>query len=445
MVVLRAARAAAVHDTRIDRASLDRLRREAPRFPEPWPEGAREVLADVLLAGPPAIRVFETLDQRGLLVNLIPEWEAVRSRPQRNAYHRFTVDRHLVEAAAGAAALAERVRRPDLLVIGALLHDIGKGYPGDHTAVGEGLVETIATRMGFPPDDVATLVALVRHHLLLPDVATRRDLADEATITRVSDAVGSLETLELLAALTEADSIATGPAAWGDWKAGLVAELVGKTRHLLGGGETDELEVEPFPSPAHRDLMATGGTHVDGVDQTLTVVAPDRPGLFSRVAGVLALNGLDVLEASAASEDGMALSEFLVESSFGPTIAWERVGDDVSRALDGRMALQARLEERAQTYGRPPAVPPDPPTVAIDNDATPAATVIEVHAEDAIGVLYRITSALADLDLDIRSAKVNTLGNRVVDAFYVRSAAGEKVTDEAHLAEIRRAVLHALD
>ncbi|MCB9373739.1 MAG: [protein-PII] uridylyltransferase, partial [Microthrixaceae bacterium] len=443
-LVLRAAAAAAGHGVRLERASLDRLAAEAPLFPDPWPEGARDLLASLLLTGPAAIRVLEALDHKGLLSRMLPEWEPVRSRPQRNAYHRFTVDRHLLEAAAGAARLADRVARPDLLVIGALLHDIGKGYPGDHTIVGQDLVATIATRMGFPPGDVDTLVLLVRHHLLLPDIATRRDLNDDATIERVADEVGSLEALELLAALTEADSIATGPAAWGDWKAGLVARLVARTAHRLGGGDGDAGRATPFPSPEQRVAMAEGQPviRVDG-DDTIWVVAPDRPGLFSRVAGVLALNGLGVLEAAAASDQGVALSQFTVTSSFGPSIDWDGVVADLERCLAGRLALAARLADRARTYARPGA-PSRVPDVRFDNDTTRRATVIEVHAADGVGVLNRITRALADLDLDIRTAKVQTLGDEVVDAFYVLDHDGAKITEADHQDEIRRAVLHGL-
>src|SRR5690606_7454513 len=133
-----------------------------------------------------------------------PEWEPCRSRPQRNAYHRYTVDRHLCEAAANAAVLAARVERPDLLVVGALLHDIGKGYPPrDHTEVGGELVERIAPRLGFDGPDCEVLADLVRYHLLLPAVATRRDLGDDATISHVAAAVRTEARLRLLHALTE--------------------------------------------------------------------------------------------------------------------------------------------------------------------------------------------------------------------------------------------------
>ena len=149
----------------------------------------------MLGAGSATIPVWEALDQAGLVVQLIPEWERVRSKPQRNPIHRFTVDRHLVEAAVRAAALTRRVDRPDLLLVGALLHDLGKGWPGDHTESGMVVVADLAPRMGFDARDTETLVTLVRHHLLLPDTATRRDLDDPATVALVAAAVGSSELL----------------------------------------------------------------------------------------------------------------------------------------------------------------------------------------------------------------------------------------------------------
>jgi [protein-PII] uridylyltransferase len=144
-------RGAAASDARIERRSLELLAAAGLPDPFPWDAEARQLFADLFFAGPGAIEVIETLDQVGLWVQLLPEWEPVRCKPQRNAYHRFTVDRHLCEAAVGAAALADRVGRPDLLVIGALLHDIGKGYPGDHTEVGVDILAAIGERMGYAP------------------------------------------------------------------------------------------------------------------------------------------------------------------------------------------------------------------------------------------------------------------------------------------------------
>lgn len=445
-LVLRAAAAAARAAARIDRPSLDRLAAEAPALDERWPDAGRTALIDLLATGRAAIPVLEALDQRGLLQRILPEWAPNRSRPQRNALHRFTVDRHLCEAAANAAALTTSVARPDLLLVAAWLHDLGKGYPGDHTEAGVGLMGTVATRMGFPRPDADVLVSLVRHHLLLPDVATRRDLDDDSVIDAVAERVGSLATLELLAALTEADALATGPTAWGPWKAELVGQLVDRVACVLRGSAEGgpRSSSSSFPGTEVRQLLARRRSTVTGDGAILLVVAPDRPGLFSRVAGALSLRGLTVLAADAMSEDGMAAAQFRVAEGDG--VEWPTVTAEVGRALDGRLALEARLAERARSgrHRTPALTLAAAPHVRLDNAASASATIVEVRAPDAVGVLYRITRALADLDLDIRMAKVSTLGAEVFDVFYVRTASGVKVTERAHQREVERAILHAL-
>jgi [protein-PII] uridylyltransferase len=447
--LLDAARSAAARDLPVARPTLDRFAASDVQFPTPWPIALRERFVELLRVGPGAIPVIETLDHWGLWERALPEWVACRSRPQRNAYHRFTVDRHLCVAAATAAGLAGRVDRPDLLVVGALLHDIGKGHPPrDHTDVGIEIVGAMAPRLGFDDADTEVLVELVRHHLLLPDVATRRDLSDESTIRHVAEAVRSESRLRLLHALTEADSIATGPSAWGEWKAALVRELVDRTARHLAGEERIDVD-RTFPTPAEQRLLAEGRRAVRVEGHTVTVVDADRPGFFARVAGALALNGLDVLSANASSDDrGMALNQFTVQNHFGDPIAWEKVQADIEAALRGRLAVRARLAERARVYGRRrprgPAWAPFDRKVLIDVEASEQATVVEVRAPDALGLLYRVTSALAELDVDIRSARIQTLGDHVVDAFYLRDAAGEKISDPAHLREVERALLHAL-
>jgi [protein-PII] uridylyltransferase len=444
-VALRAAAVAAAHATQLDRRALARLAAETPAPASPWSDATRAALIDLLASGPPAIMLLEALDQQGVWERYVPEWPSVRSKPQRNAYHRFTVDRHLWEAAVGAGALVGRVTRPDLLVLAGLFHDIGKGEPGDHTHNGVRMLADIGPRMGLDRHDTEVLIALCRHHLLLADVATRRDIDDPATIDGVAGVLGSREVLGLLAALTEADSLATGTAAWSDWKAGLVRALVTRVDHVLGGGVAREVADE-FPSDDQRALLAAGAQTIRTAGDRLTVVTPDRHGLFSRVAGVLSLHGLGVLDAAVASEGGWAIEVFRVESSFGPTFTWEKVVADLHLALAGRLAIRARLADRVRTYGDRRARQPadSEPEVHFDLDASGDATIVEVHATDGLGVLYRITSALADLDLDIVGAKVQTLGPQVVDSFFVRSSDGAKVADPAVLTEIERALLHAL-
>ncbi|MCW2680874.1 MAG: [protein-PII] uridylyltransferase, partial [Frankiales bacterium] len=404
-------------------------------LPVPWPAAAREAFVQLLAAGPAAVQVLESLDQAGLLVRLLPEWASVRSKPQRNSYHRFTVDRHLVQAAVAAAALTRRVGRPDLLLLGALLHDIGKGLPGDHTVVGMQVVAGLAPRLGLPPEDVDVLVAMVEHHLLLPDVATRRDLADPATARTVAEAVGSVQVLELLHALTEADSAATGPAAWSSWKAGLVDELVRRTAALLDGA--------PPPAPApladwQEALVARGGPLLEARGDEVTVVAPDAPGLLSSAAGVLALHRLDVRSASVLSRGGTGITVFRVEPRFGSLPDWSVVQADLRRALAGELDLPGVLAAREAAYARGPG---SAPSVRLLDDVSETATVVEVRAADALGVLHRITGALKAAGLDVRTAHISTLGADVVDAFYVVDREGRKLGDAA---PVEQAVLAAL-
>jgi [protein-PII] uridylyltransferase len=339
------------------------------------------------------------------------------------------------------------VARPDLLVLGALFHDIGKGYPGDHTEVGVTLVKRIGPRLGLSSDDTDILCMMVEHHLLLPDVATRRDLADSSTITMVADLVRSPVVLELLHGLTESDSLATGPAAWGSWKAELVNDLVHRVRLVLGGADVTEVQWRLFPDAAVLEMMAGGSVVMSHTDDSVTVVSPDRPGVFSRVAGVLALHGLGVLGAQAHSdEQGMAASLFRVSvPSHGP-IEWPPVLANLERALNGQLALEARLAERAKSYRsrRRSAGVLAPPRVTFLDDASSNATVIEVRAPDQQGILHRVTKAMADVGLDIRHASVQTVGDEVLDSFYVRTSTGGKVTDDFHRREVERAILFTL-
>ncbi len=442
---LRLAATAAAIDRPIARGSLHRLADRMPPPSDPWTDPTRDAFIALLALGRPAVDKIESLDQHGLFVRLLPEWAAVRNKPQRNAYHRFTVDRHLLEAAALAAELTDKVERPDLLLVGTLLHDIGKGFPGDHTEVGTEVVYEITTRMGFAPDDVEVLVDLVRHHLLLPDTATRRDLDDPTTIARVARAAGTRTTLHLLAALTEADSRATGPSAWGAWKAGLVTDLVERADKVLQGVAAAPAGPDLLLA-AHRGLIdevrGTGLPSVSLQPPQVIVAAPDRPGLFSSVAGALALNGMDVRAANVAGEEGVAVEVFTVEVARGTWPDTAKLREDLSAVLADEMAIGERLSERERVYPlrRHSAAHPPVSDVTIDNDASETATVLEVRAPDEIGLLHRITRALFNAGLDVVSARVSTLGEMVVDAFYVRESGGRKLTDFERLSAVTDAI-----
>lgn len=450
----RAAAAAAQRGAPLSRAAIALLADRQPAQVEPWPDAARHGLVALLGAGRAAIPIFEELDEAGVLTRLLPEWEPVRSRPQRNALHRFTVDRHLCEAAAEAAALTREVARPDLLLVGAWLHDIGKGYPGDHTVVGMELVATIGARMGFSAEDTATLVAMVEHHLLLPDVATRRDLDEPATIDLVAEKVATVERLELLEGLARADGSATGPAAWSPWKAGLVRELAARVARRLAG-ESQPPPPPPFERawravpPAARDEVSRAlRDHrvavVTSDSTTVAVVSPDRPGLLGVIAGTFVINRVLVLSAlCSTSPDGVALDVFEVDHELGEVVDADRIAADLTRALDGRLVLPDRVAERARAYagrGRRSAQPADRRVLFEPGGDV---TLVEVRAPDDLGLLHRLASALGRCGLDVRSAKVATLGQEVVDTFAVVDGTGP--VDPARRDEIAAAVIAALD
>jgi [protein-PII] uridylyltransferase len=491
-LMLRTAAAAARLGVDLDRASLERFRAE---MGDPaWGPEERDSFAALLRAGRKAVPVFEALDHVGVLARVLPEWDGVRSLPQRNAYHRFTVDRHLLEAVAECAALLDdegpdgdvaRRARTDLLLLAALLHDVGKGEPGDHSARGADTARAIARRIGLDERGAETLVWLVRHHLLLAETATRRDLSEEAVVTRFGRAVGDTERLDLLYALTVGDSRATGPAAWTPTKAALVRELYLRTDALLERGivvsplaterrdalarivgtrEADTFldamppaytsAFEPEVLAHHRALLEAGRLAVEWSDVPdgrieCTVAAPDRTGLLATVAGVLALSGFDIRDAAGYSHrDGMALEVFTGVDRFG------RLADDAGReavvaaldqALRGTLQLDERLRDRARRY-RTPAHDGgvDGVRVEVDLGASDFATVIEVHAPDHVGLLARVAAVFGDLDLDVSLAKVATLGDRVIDVFYVRDATGAKIRDPRVLERLRATLLAQL-
>jgi [protein-PII] uridylyltransferase len=445
VLVLRAAAAAAAAGLPLAMHTLARLAAESAPMPQPWPAEALGALVATLGAGRPAVVVLEALDQAGLLVRLMPEWEHVRCRPQHNTVHRFTVDRHLVETAVEAAALTRRVARPDLLLLGALLHDLGKGYPGDHTAAGVEVVPPVARRLGLSEPDVAAVTTLVRHHLLLPDTATRRDLGDPATIQAVAAAVGDRDTLDLLHALTVADAAATGKGAWGEWKAGLVADLVARTHAALAGTppvRTDVLDA------GQRDLAAAGVLAVALDGSRLTIVSPDASGLLWRWAGVVSLHRLLIRSASAATVDGpagpMAVTSLEVVPQFGTMPDLEALRADVLRTATDGLPLAARLAERERGYaGQTPLRTAPPRVLWVEDDVSQVASVVEVRAHDVIGLLYRLTRAISGVGLTVLSARVQTLGAEVVDAFYVVEPDGSRVSDGARRDEIEQALLAA--
>ena len=466
----------------IARPTLTWLEKTFDRTPlEAWPEPLRTAFMTVL-RGPEAVGACELLDHVGGWAVLLPEWGSVRGRVQHDPWHRYTVDGHAFAAAAEVSRLLEQDERAartaeaagdlDALYLAAIFHDIGKGSGEDHSVAGELLTRRSLARMGLDADEVEEIAVLVRHHLLLVETATRRDLDDPSVVEGVAAALGSPRRLRLLHLLTVADGLATGPAAWNDWKGTLVADLAARVLHVLERGAppspgdpealaaaievarpalagqaarllatlpdsyvttlaavevaelAEELELladPPGPGVVRYRVDPSGDGH-----GLVTVCAADRPGTLARTTGVLALHRVSVLRAHVWSTSaGLALQRFAVQAP--ATLRWQRLGADLDAAWSGRLAVEARLERKARDYRAAAPVEPD---VRVLPDESAHSTVVEVRAADALGLLHAIAAALGDLDLDVRVAKIDTLGDRVVDTFYVRSPWGAKLSDE---------------
>ena len=469
----------------------------------PWSADVRDAFLRILRAGDRGVATLEAMDRVGVLTRFLPEWEAVRCRPQRDPYHRFTVDVHLLETLGAVARLLERpptddpvadraaasVTDRDGLLLGAILHDIGKTGQGGHVEAGARVAAAVLDRMAVPDPSAGLARFLVANHLLLSDTAVRRNLEDEDLVLDVAARVGDPERLAALYLLTTADAGATGPHASTPWRATLLRELVAKVQRVLERGEmgtetatrlaerTSAIrmllaaeppadveaflaamprgyvlavapeaaarhfhQVRPWPGAVEvRTAAEPGprpGTHA------LTVVARDRPGLLARTAGTLALSGLSILSARVfTTEQGVAVDLFEVAGVFEEEIdqeRWRKFRTLLRRAVEGRLSLEHRVRDKRLHY--PPPRAGIPVKVTVDNQASDFYTVIEVGAADRIGLLFDVTRSFADLDLDVHVAKVATYGERVVDAFYIRDALGRKVEDPETIAEIERAV-----
>lgn len=474
---LRAIAVAAEHGAHLSRSTATALSRQVTEVGSlPWDAAAREALLALLSAGDGVAAALGEADHVGLLSAYLPQWGAVRGRPQRNALHRFDLDSHGAEAVVALHSLRRdesfsRVwqRLPDTatLLLATWLHDIGKAWPGDHSQVGAQVAAAWLQDMGFEAASIERVALLIRHHLLLPDVATRRDLEDPDEIAAVAKTVGDVETLDALYLLTLADGRATGPAAWSPWKDNLIAVLHERARRHLSGSAVeavDPREAAVAAGASRQEFAAISaiaperffdlvdveqlrvvsrlldGGEGRGVDvrpgrvagtAVVTVVADDRPRLLADCAGVLAAADLEVVDARALTgEGGIALDWFIVTGHVEVT----DLSDTMAAAAADRIDV-ASLVNRPRWGRNTPPVSRRAPRVVVRDDVA-----LEVEAANTPALLYRLCGAIADAGYALDAVRAATLGPSVFDVFEVRT------TDaDGDLDTLRNQVLSALE
>ena len=471
------------------------------------------VFERILVLPAPHFNVFSEMRRTGILFCLIPELQSIQDRIQYDAYHLYPVDRHSLRVVRTIKSFGSQddrsndplcgelyrlLRQRRQILWAALLHDIGKGQPGgDHAARGAEIARTILGRLGYREKDIDTVVFLVAEHLLLIKAATRRDINDEETAVICARRIQDITRLRMLYLLTVADSMATGPKAWNEWTASLLRELFFKVLSTLERGELATGEVVAQVAAKQRQLLERSETAADaslldqlfavmspryliyvGVEElaqhaalyrrldqapfvwevspspdtrtrTVTVCAPDRPGLFSKIAGTFTLHGMNILSCQIFTwRNNVALDIFEVTPPADPifeTERWERAARDLEAVLCDRLDLADALAERMAVCRPPhPPVGRRPQKVVVDNAGSSFFTIVEVFADDYPGLLYRITDALLRCRLDIWVARVATHVDQVVDVFYVRDFDGQKVDGPEQVASIEKTVMAAL-
>ena len=454
--------------------------------------------------------LLETMLQTGLLTKYIPEFEATVCRTQFDTYHVYTVDIHLLLTLVELKKIGQgfymkeepllfgiwgEIEDFSVLYLAGLFHDLGKGQGKNHAHQGAQMIPQIAERLKLPLQASKAISFLVKNHLLLVEAALRRDLNDEELIIRLAQSIQDFSTLKMLYLLSYADALATSARAWNSWKSLLLKDLFFKILHILEKGEwasglaletigtsqrqvmellekeVSEKEVkdllEGMPSSyllsippesiaKHLRLLR----QMDGKPFLWTVekkeewyeifiCCHDRPGLFSRLTGVLSLNNINILGAQIFTRpDRIALDIFQVHPPLDPLFAeetWERVYDQLSKAISGKLSLDYRLAQKkpALILFPGPRITAES-QVLIENHGSDFCSIVEVYTQDRLGLLYTITKTLSEMELNISFAKISTKVDQVVDVFYVTDLDGQKIYDEERLEEIKKAILFAL-
>ncbi len=464
---------------------------------------------NILSEGQDVFSVLETMLETGLLPACIPEFSRIVTLAQYDVYHIYTVDRHSLQTVMELKLLAGKMERAfgnvksqKVLYLGALLHDIGKGLGLDHSVEGARIAVVVGRRLGLSKADCDSLDFLVRLHLFIPENALRRDLNDTLFIKRCAETIGDLSRLSMLYILSVADSKATGPSAWSEWKAALMEELYLKVYSYLDyGGSAHIVELEGHTEQgvewlrqkvaellegergirvdvgalsadyilsfdpdavvrhvlSHRDnyqlLRQKSLIRADEVDDcwSLLIMAADRPGLLAKICGVMALNNLAVIKAQIFTWDDATVVDVIdVRPTDGLTFSekdWRALGNDLDKAICHRLGLGHRLYKKLSfTHGQRRELAGEVATkVVIDNTSSDTCSVIEVYSADLPGQLYRITQMLADFGMNIHKAYIATEVGQLIDVFYLLDSQGEKLTNEELQQEIIQGLLYSVN
>jgi [protein-PII] uridylyltransferase len=464
-----------------------------------------------LLTGRDAAQWLRLMNETGFLSRFVPDWARIVGLMQFDTYHVFTVDEHttevigvlqqlesgaLAEVAPVASEIVPHVQSRRALYVAAMLHDIAKGRGGDHSELGARIAQELCPKLGLTPEETETVSWLVLHHLLLSQTAFKRDIEDPKTILDIADLVQSPERLRLLLVLTVADMRGVGPKVWNGWKATLLREVYWRVAEVLAGGlsvperdvrvarardaaaamlvawpEQERLKFLELGYPGYwlsfdAETHARHAALIREAEHTkapltvrtrvlearavteVTVYAADHPGLFSRIAGALAVAGASIVDARIHTlTNGMALDTFWVQdvtgAAFDAPHRLARLAVLIEQALSGRLRLAEEIRKVRREPARLRAVTV-PPRAVFDNHASNTHTVIEVNGRDRPGLLHDVTAAISAEGLQIASAHITTYGVRAVDVFYVKDVFGLKVENERRLATLRRALEAAL-
>ncbi len=446
--------------------------------------------------------LLRKMHELGLLSRYIPEFSEVEGKVHYDLYHVHPVDIHSILAVGELRKLREgfyqreypllteviqEIENPGILLLTALLHDIGKGVDGDHSLVGAEMAKRVGSRMGLSPENSELIGALVSRHLLMVETAFRRDLHDEQVILRFAGEVKNLNRLKMLYLITFADIKAVGPEAWTSWKDTLLMDLFLKTSHFfekdamtgpfLKGEEVakklrDSLSGEMVAYADHlpdrylscynleeithhiemarsveEELLLAEWKVAKEIHAKVTISTKDRYGLFSKITGSMFLNHLNILEAQIHTwENGIALDTFWVENATGDIERrLQQFKQDLEEILSGKVSLKDLLSQKKESNGvKQKVIPKVPGEVRINNQDSGFYTIVEVSGEDRLGILYELTQALTDHGCDIHFARISTLGNRIVDVFYIQDKFGEKTQEKNQTDQLRKTVLSLL-